>query len=65
MPIAPLPASSLRSPRAAMPCAPTFAHALGVDVENVGVAATTTESSVGKARARESAPGPSACYRNR
>ena len=33
MPIAPLPVSNPRSPR----------HALGVDVENVGVAATTTE----------------------
>ena len=41
-----------------------LAHALGVDVENVGVAATTTEKArLGKARARESVPGPSACYR--
>ena len=31
------------TPRTAMPMRANLAHALGVDVENVGVAATTTE----------------------
>lgn len=40
-----------------------LAHALGVDVENVGVAATTTEKLGWEGQGEELAPGPSACYR--
>ena len=41
-----------------------LAHALGVDVEKTWASPPLRpKSSVGKARARESAPGPFACYR--
>mgnify|MGYP002224881608 CR=1 FL=1 len=39
-----------------------LARAIGCSVENIGVKATTTESSAGKAKAKASVPGPSACW---
>ncbi len=40
-----------------------LAHALGVDVENVGVAATTTEKLGWEGQGEGIGAGPSACYR--
>ena len=52
--------------RTAMPCAPTFAHRpWALTYETWASPPLRPKSSVGKARARESVPGPSACYRNR